>query len=422
MAKEAYRNVDMDGDIAKAAGTLQVMTAPKGMKFQVSVEFDDKMKKEISADALLKQDMWLEVDAVYKDLIRRIGENLKNTDRGAIQLRNAKEMDKLKKLVDVVNRGIVEATKIAQDSAEKKILSHYESLKKKRKEYTKYKIKIVVTVTSAAAGLATSLALIGASGFSGGASGAIGIIAMIKACTTLATEVAAAAQTVQESIGSLKVQLRAVEAVWNKTKAGGHANEISAAVFKEFLGISQPSVKSCQSNLSTAKSKLNGMDVRTHDIAKEIQKAMAKAKQMQNDFLAEANKRLAKHPDPDALKKYGPKVLANLNKYMQSTDERIRALLKSVERNLATIKLAEADIKLLDARVEAISGARDSKAYKVLDNALMIGNVSLSVLNGNGLVDSAKAVCENVVPVVSCFAYERISAVVIEGDLKAALS
>jgi hypothetical protein len=271
-------------------------------------------------------------------------------------------------------------------------------------------------------GLATSLALIGASGFSGGASGAIGIIAMIKSCATLATEVASAAQTVQQSIGMLKTQLVAVEAVWNKTKAGGHANEVAAAAFKEFLGFSQPSVKSCQNNLSTAKSKLNGMDVNTHDIAKEVGKAMGKAKEMRNDFLAEANKRLAKHPDPDALKKYGPKVLTNLDKYLKSVDEKIRALLKSVADNLESIRKADADIRLLEERVNTISKARDSKAYKILDNALAVGNVSLSILNGNGLVNSAQTVCENVVPVVSCFAFDRIASVVIEGDIKAALS
>jgi hypothetical protein len=420
--KETYRTVDLDADVARAAGPLAVMTYPKGMKFKVEVEFDPKMKKEIGADALLKQDMWLEVDAVYKDLVKRIGENLKATDRGAIQLRDKKEIDKLKKLVDVVNRGIVGARQIAEESAQKKIHAHYEGLKKKRKEYTKYKIKIVVTITSATAGLATSLALIGASGFSGGASGAIGIIAMVKSCATIATEVAAAAQTVEQSVGSLKVQLVAVEKVWKKTKAGGHGNEISAAVFKEFLGVSQPSVKSCQSNLSTAKSKLNGMDVRTHDIAKEIQKAMGKAKDMRNDFLAQANKRLEKHPDPQALKKYGPKVLNNLNKYMQSTDEKINKLMQAVTRNFDAIKKAGADLKLLEDRVDAISKVREPKAYKVLDNLLAVGNVSLSMLSGNGLVNSAQAVCENVVPVVSCFAFDKITAVVIEGDLKAALS
>lgn len=422
MAKEAYRTVDMDADVARAAGTLAVMTCPTGMRFKVEVEFDDKMKKEIGADALLKQDMWLEVDRVYADLVKRIGENLKNTDRGAIQLRDKKEIDKLKKLVDVVNRGIVGAREVAEEAAQKKILAHYDSLKKKRKEYTKYKLKIAVTITSAAAGLVTSIALIGASGFSGGASGAIGIIAMFKSCAVLATEVVTAAQTVQESIGTLRVQLGVVEKIWKETKAGTHANEISAAVFKEFLGVSQPSVKSCQSNLSTARNKLNGIDVNTHDIAKQIQKAMAKAKEMQNDFITKANERLKKHPDPQALRKYGPQLLANMNRYMKGADEQIRNLLQKVVRNAEIINKASAELKLLEARVEALAKVRDPKAYRVLDNLLAVGNVSLSILSGNGLVDCAKAVQENVVPVVTLFAFDKITAAVIEGDLKAALS
>lgn len=422
MAKEAYRTVDMDADVARAAGTLAVMTCPTGMRFKVEVEFDDKMKKEIGADALLKQDMWLEVDRVYADLVKRIGENLKSTDRGAIQLRDKKEIDKLKKLVDVVNRGIVGAKEVAEEAAQKKILAHYESLKKKRKEYTKYKIKIAVTITSAAAGLVTSIALIGASGFSGGASGAIGIIAMFKSCAVIATEVLAAAQTVQESMATLQVQLGVVEKIWKETKAGTHANEISAAVFKEFLGVSQPSVKSCQSNLSTARNKLNGIDVNTHDIAKQIQKAMAKAKEMQNDFIAKANERLKKHPDPQALRKYGPQLLTNMNRYMKGADEQIRNLLQKVVKNAEVINKASAELKLLEARVEALAKVRDPKAYRVLDNLLAVGNVSLSILSGNGLVDCAKAVQENVVPIVTLFAFDKITAVVIEGDLKAALS
>lgn len=422
MGKETYRNVDMDGDVARAAGKLEVMTFPKGMKFKVEVEYDDKLKKEVSADPLLKQDMWLAVDEVYKDLVKRIGDNLKNTDRGAISLRNDKQIDKLKKLVEVVNRNIVAAKDIAQETAQKKLMAHWEGLKKKRKEYLKYKIKIVVTITSAAAGLITSLALIGASGFSGGASGAIGIVAMFKSCTVIATEVVAAAQTVQQSVSTLQVQLGIVEKAWKKTKVGGHANEISAAVFKEFLGVSQPSVKSCQSNLSTAKSKLTGIDVKLHDMAKEVTKAQQNAKKMRDDFLAEANARLKKHPDPQALQKHGPKVLTNLNAYMKTADDNIMKLLQSIVKNFETLKKADEDIKKLETRVQSLAKARDSKAYKVLDNVLMVGNVSLSMLNGNGLVDSLKTVSENVVPVVSCFAFDRITAVVIDRDLKSALA
>ena len=112
MPKIAYKPGDLDADVAKGAGTLQVMTYPKGMKFAIEVE----LPKEVESDKLLAQELWLGVGAIYKDLVARIADNLKNTDRGAVILRNAKEAEKLKKLVDVVNRGIDGAIKIAEEN------------------------------------------------------------------------------------------------------------------------------------------------------------------------------------------------------------------------------------------------------------------------------------------------------------------
>jgi len=84
MPKVAYKPGDLDADVAKAAGPLQVMTSPKGMKFAIEVD----LPKEVESDRLLAQELWLGVGAIYRDLVSRIGENLKNTDRGAVQLRN----------------------------------------------------------------------------------------------------------------------------------------------------------------------------------------------------------------------------------------------------------------------------------------------------------------------------------------------
>ena len=81
MPKVAYKPGDLDADVAKAAGPLQVMTYPKGMKFAIEVD----LPKEVESDKLLAQELWLGVGAIYKDLVSRIGENLKNTDRGAGQ-------------------------------------------------------------------------------------------------------------------------------------------------------------------------------------------------------------------------------------------------------------------------------------------------------------------------------------------------
>ncbi len=158
---------------------------------------------------------------------------------------NAKEVEKLKKLVDVVNRGIQGATKIAKEAAVKSVQTNFDKLKAKREDYTKYKIKIVVTITGAAVGLATSIALIAATGFSGGASGVIGIISMTKSVAVIATEVTSAAQSVEQSIATPKVQIAAINKIWGDVKgkgkaARGAANEVLAAVSKEFLGLPWP--------------------------------------------------------------------------------------------------------------------------------------------------------------------------------------
>src|SRR5436190_22621686 len=122
MPKVAYKPGDLDADVAKAAGPLQVMTYPKGMKFAIEVD----LPKEVESDRLLAQELWLGVGAVYKDLVARIAENLKNTDRGAVILRNAREVEKLKKLIEVVNRGIQGAIKVAEEAAVKSVQGNFD--------------------------------------------------------------------------------------------------------------------------------------------------------------------------------------------------------------------------------------------------------------------------------------------------------
>jgi hypothetical protein len=391
------------------------------------------MEKEVGKDALLAQDMWLGVRSVYDDLVKRIGENLRNTDRGAVQLRNNKEVDKLKKLIEVVNRNIVGAAKIAEEAAEKAVLVHYEGLKKKRKEYTKYKIKIAVTITGAAVGLATSIALLAATGFSGGASGALGIVAMVKSVAVIATEVASAAQTVEQSIGTLRVQIQVVQKVWGEKKGKaqslrGHANEIAAAALKEFIGAPMPSAKQCQSNLETATSKLDGVVVNTHDMAKKVMKLTIDSSAMQKDFLDKANAKLAKHPDPQALQKYGPRIIDKLQKAVKPGNDTIKALVLEIAQNLKRADTCKVELAKLAIEVAEINKIRNSSkftenAYKLLDNSLAAANnILLGALSGNALVTGAQNIAANVVPVVGLFAYDKISAVIFaDGDLKKAL-
>ncbi len=429
MTKIAFKPGDLDADVAKAAGPLQVMTYPKGMKFSIEVE----LPKEVESDKLLAQELWLGVGAVYKDLVSRIADNLKATDRGAVQLRNAKEVDKLKKLIDVVNRAIQGAVKIAEEAAVKSVQTNFDKLKTKRKEYTKYKIKIVATITGATVGLATSIALIAATGFSGGASGVIGIIAMTKSVAVIATEVISAAQSVEQSIATLKVQIAAIYKIWGNAKGKGKsirgaANEVLAAVAKEFLGLPLASAKQCKSNADTALEKLGGLQVNTHDMAKKVTTLMIESSNMQKDFVDKASEKLKKHPDPQALQKYGPKLIGNLQKAVKPGNDAIKTLMLDVDRNLKRVDACKTAMVTLSKEVDEIYKIRSSSklteaAYKVLDNALSVANnVLLGALSGNGLVQGAQSIAANVVPVAGLFVYDKVSAVVFaDGDLKKAL-
>ena len=355
MAKVAYKPGDLDADVAKAAGPLRVMAYPKGMKFGIEVE----LPKEVESDRLLAQELWLGVGAVYKDLVTRIAENLKNTDRGAVQLRNAKEVEKLKKLIEVVNRGIQGAVKIAEEAATKSVQTNFDKLKAKRKDYTKYKIKIVVTITGAAVGLATSIALIAATGFSGGASGVIGIISMTKSVAVIATEVISAAQSVEQSIATLKVQIAVVNKIWGDAKAKGQAvrgaaNEVLAAVAKEFLGLPLASAKQCKSNADTAMDKLGGLEVNTHDMAKKVTKLMHRSANMQKDFVEKANAKLKKRPDPQALQKYGPKLIGDLQKAVKPGNDQIKALVLEIDKNIRRVEACRAEMAKLSKEVDEI--------------------------------------------------------------------
>ncbi|MBC7598676.1 MAG: hypothetical protein H7238_06605 [Polaromonas sp.] len=62
----------MESAVARQTGTLEVMAAPRGMRFKVEIEYDSKIEKEAAEDPLLDQEMRDAVRVVYSDLIERV--------------------------------------------------------------------------------------------------------------------------------------------------------------------------------------------------------------------------------------------------------------------------------------------------------------------------------------------------------------
>ena len=49
-------------------------------------------------------------------------------------------------------------------------------------------------------------------------------------------------------------------------------NEYSAAVFNQFIGVSQPSLKQVEGQMDTVEKKLAGVEIKAHDVSKKLNK------------------------------------------------------------------------------------------------------------------------------------------------------
>ena len=201
----------MDKAIASAAGPLKVMKAPTGMNFAIEIDVDKAIIKSIEKDPLLQSIMVDKAGEIYEDLVSRIGKNLQATDKGAVTLKDAGQTEKLEKLITVVNKGIEEARKIAVDRAQKEVLKAWDELVKARKEYTKYKIKIGVKITTGLAGLAVSIGLLAGGVVSFGASSIPGIVGMVKSTAAIGAQIVSASQEIETAQKRLDGNLKTIE-------------------------------------------------------------------------------------------------------------------------------------------------------------------------------------------------------------------
>src|SRR5260221_5727344 len=138
MAKYVVLDMKMDNAIKSLSGPLEVMKPPTNMKFYVAVEFDNKIEKGIGNDPLMQDKLKAKVRTLYDSLVRDIGANLKKTDKGGQQLRDQNKLKDMQKLIDVVNKNLLGAQKIAEDKAEKLVMDTWNEFKRNKSDYTKY--------------------------------------------------------------------------------------------------------------------------------------------------------------------------------------------------------------------------------------------------------------------------------------------
>lgn len=413
----------MTRDVAKKAGTLQIMTVPTSMGFKVELSLDSSIAKAVEKDPLVAQEMVDAVKDVYDELVTNIGKNLQSTDKGAITLRDNNEADKLKKLVDVVNRGIAGARDVAITRAEKDALKCWTKLVAKRSEYKKYKIQIVAKISLGLAGLGVSIGLLAGGVVSFGASSIPGILGMVKSVVAIVAQSKSALEEIETSQKRLEKNLTAVETRFVNAKGEftkkGKAQEFGVTMAAQLFGTSGPfaivpNIKECVSALDVIKKKLVGLEVNSHDAAKELNKILKDLDAARKKFLDDVDKKLTKvgtKKAKDDIKRINDQLDEALAPFTKKVGDALEEVIKYQSR----LKTAEPRVKHADARVTELTQLK-GKGWKVFENALVFTDLAVSFTDPGQYANVSEAVA-GIVSTAGQLAADKITKKVFEGTL-----
>ncbi|KIC35188.1 hypothetical protein RA26_19075 [Leisingera sp. ANG-M7] len=391
------------------------MVKPPQLSFKVVVELDKKMEKGVEKDPLLQQEFHAGASEVFEQTRDTIEKKCKVFDKAFVEMAN-KGADKkaMEKQLKGLNDAIKNDIKVGEKAAELAAQKAWTNLQKKKKEWSKFKIKVGVSIAGTLAGLAVSIAAMATSPFSGGAGAAFGIIGLIKSGVSLAKDIGKLAIDINQSKTILVKNLVVVEKAASNPALNA-ANEVSAAVFQEFLGISQPSVKTVEDAADTLKAKYAQMVVKMHDLSKTLNKILKEQEKLKKEFLAEVGKKLKKHPVKDKK--------TQLVMISKALDTALAGNYAEVQKAIDKIQIMYADargwannIKDLMKRVKALT-IKDPKALKVFREGLKFAALALSPIDGNSIATGAKDLALGVGGAVGGYAYDKITSKVLDGTV-----
>ncbi|HIV71068.1 MAG TPA: hypothetical protein H9903_09070 [Candidatus Aquabacterium excrementipullorum] len=408
--KQVVFRQDMSKDV-QVSGLKHVK--PPSFVFQAEIAMDEGVFKSIGKDSIYLLELNKGCQKVYNQTVAAITSKLKAFDK-LIETMIDKQAPEatMQKQLDGLNKSFEEDKRVAEAACEQLAGDLWVAYCRKKTEYTKYKVKIVATIVGAGAALITSIALMATAPFTGGASAALSIIGMVKSAVTIGKEIASAAQEVEGCQKVLDKQILVVEAVVKKGTKARTANELTAIVMNEFIGISQPCIKTCQSQADTMVQKLNGVEIKSHDLSKKLNGILDAQENVRKEFLKEAAKSLNKHPS-----KLAPGQLKIIEKQLDSElSGNYAKVMAAIDATTATYQRFEkAQVKAVDLQKRLKALGDRSTLEKLIAGLLSLKDLPLGVLDGNALASTSQDLIKNLVPVATGWSYDRISEVALDG-------
>ena len=274
MAWTVFEYKDLKKDLISAVKPQYIV--PPDLNFKVEVTMDKSVAKKLEKDPLLHEKMVKPVQKELERIQRQLAMMLKAYDKEIGELQNQADAKAREKKFNSIFKEQVETAKKFAISAMNKGWAEFI---KKEKQYQKYKIKVGAKISLGVASLAASIASMAAAPFSGGASAVLSIAGMVKTASGLAQECKKAADSVEKTQAKLVKDLKEVLATYKlESKKNIVAQELATHYIDTVLTVKMASIRGCDEGLKLVSNKLAGIQLKSHDIAKNLAKAMKTAK------------------------------------------------------------------------------------------------------------------------------------------------
>jgi len=380
---------------------------PPTIDFVIDVELPAEIEKEALKDKLLVKKFGDQAKEILDMTVAMVEQKIKifeNLFKGMLE--KGADAAMVQKNLDGFNAAVKEDFRVASIAAEQGCEKVWKELQEYKKEWKKFKIKVAISIIGTLATLTVSIAAMASSPWTGGAGAAFAIIGFIKSGVKIAQDIKRIAISFDDSVKELEGHLAVVEAA-AKNKGLYVLNELTGAVFNEFLGISQPSIKSAQACADTMKAKYAQMVINSHSLSKEVGKIEAQQDKLTSELFKEAARKMSGLP--------ASVIAANLKTMQANFDKEMDALQKDIKKKEAEVdrlyektKAMAPVVKNLLARIEALT-FKDPKALKVFREALKFAVLGLAPLSGNGIADTAQDLGMGLGGALGGYAYDKIT-------------
>ncbi len=404
--------ISKKGITFKAAGAFIV---PPVVDFVIDVELPAEIEKEASKDKILVKKFEAQAKEILDMTVKMVDEKIKIFEKlfqGMAE--KGAPVSQIVKNVNGLNEALKKDFEVAKIAAEQGVQKVWEELQAHRKEWKKFKIKVAISIIATIATLAVSIAAMASSPWTGGAGAAFAIIGFIKSGVKIAQDIKRIAIDFETAKKELEGHLIVVEKA-AENKGVFALNEVTAAIFNEFLGISQPSLKSAQTCYDTMKAKYSKMVVDCHDLSKNMTKIEIEQKKLTDDLIKDAEKKMKTLPASVATANI-KKMTENYNKEMGKYEADLKKKALLVDKLYADAAKFAPEVKKLGERMKALE-LKDMKGLKIFREALKFAVLGLAPISGNGIADTAGDLAMGIGNAAGGYVYDKITSKVVDGTV-----